>query len=87
VRREPLKYLLLSVLGLLLVIELWLLLSGNRILLSEEYYLEQEESLGRFYVPAEEAKFGCTYFTGRKRVFEMLSSYQYDECPFIWTES
>lgn len=85
-RREPLKYGLFSVLALLALIEAYLLISGNRILLSEEYYPEHEASGGSFYVPAEEAKFGCTYFTGRKRVYEDLSSYQYDECPFIWTK-
>jgi hypothetical protein len=65
---------------------LYLLVSGNRILLREEYHPEREASGGSFYVPAEEAKFACTYFTGRKRVPEHLSPHQYDECPFIWTE-
>ena len=85
-KREPLKYLLFALIAILVVVEFWLLVSGNRILLSEEEYPAHEASGGSFYVPEEEAKFGCTYFTGRKTVHENLSSYQYDECPFIWTE-
>jgi hypothetical protein len=86
VRREPLKYIFLSSLAFLLLVEVYLLLSGNRILLDEDYYPEREASAGSIYVPASEAKFGCTYFTGRRQVYEDLSSYEYDECPFIWTE-
>ena len=86
-RREPIKYAFFALIGCLFLAEVYLLISGHRILLSEEYYPEHEASTGMMYVPAEEAKFGCTYFTGRKRVYESLSSYRYDECPFIWTES
>jgi hypothetical protein len=86
VRREPLKYSFLALFGLLVAVELWLLISGDRILLSEDEYPAHEASAGSIYVPAEEVKFGCTYFTGRKQVYEDLSSYQYDECPFIWTK-
>ena len=84
-RREPLKYSLFVLVACLVVVEVYLLVSGHRLLLSEEYYPEHAASAGSFYVPAEEAKFGCTYFTGRKRVFETVSTYQYDECPFLWT--
>jgi hypothetical protein len=85
-RREPLKYSLFTIIGAMIVIELFLLISGNRVLLDEEYYPEHDTSGGTFYVEAEEAKFGCTYFTGRRRIYETLSSYQYDECPFVWTQ-
>ena len=85
-RREPVKYSLLILFGVMLIIDVFLLISGKRVLLNEEYFPGHEASGGSFYVPEEEAKFGCTYFTGRKRVFETISSYRYDECPFIWTE-
>ena len=85
-RREPLKYAFLTVAAVLLIVEFILLASGFRILLSEEFFPEHEASSGTFFVPAEEAQFGCTYFTGRKKVYVTLSSYRFDECPFIWTE-
>jgi len=86
-RREPLKFGVIIVLIFALAGEVFLLLSGKRILLGETYVSGHEEFIGlSSYVPKEEAKYECTYFTGRKRVFESLSSNQFDECPFIWTE-
>ena len=67
---------------LLLAMEGFLLLSGYRILIGEEYYPEHDAVR---YIPASEATFGCTYFSGRKSLYETLSSYQYKECPFVWT--
>jgi hypothetical protein len=87
VRREPLKYGFIFASLAAVTLEGWLLISGDRLLISETYFPEREETSGlSFYVPGSEAKYGCTYFTGRKTVFVELSSYQHDECPFIWTE-
>ena len=83
-RREPLKYIFVAFLGFAAVIEIFLLFSGYRILLDEEYYPERPGIRGSA-IYAEDAKFDCTYFTGRKMVHEELPARQYDECPFLWT--
>lgn len=85
-RREPLKYGFFFIACLMLALEVWLLVSGDRLLISETYVPEQDEVLGSFSVAASEAKYRCSYFTGRKKVFVELSSFRYEECPFIWRE-
>ena len=84
-RREPLKYLLAIALIVVGSIELTLLLSGKRVLIDEQYLPEHPGIIGSA-VYAEDARYECKYFTGRKQVIETLSVDQYDECPFIWSE-
>ena len=85
-RREPLKYLSIGLFALLGLIEIFLLLSGYRVLLHEEYVPELKGALGVFLPPDHDAYYQCTYFTGRKQVVEELPAVSFDECPFIWTQ-
>lgn len=84
-RREPLKYIFMTFLVAAGLLEISLLLSGSRILFDEKYFPEHPGIIGSA-IYAEDAKFECTYFTGRRLVHEELSAQQYDECPFIWNE-
>ena len=77
---------MLLALLVLAALDILLMASGRRILIGEEYVPEHDGSMGGAgYVAPSEAKFECTYFTGRRQVLESLSSYQFDECPFIWS--
>ncbi|QCI92590.1 hypothetical protein [Novosphingobium sp. EMRT-2] len=83
IKRNPITT-ILFVVAIIAAFDVALMASGRRLLIGEEYIPETE---GFGYIPPSEAKFECTYFTGRRKVHKSLSANQYDECPLIWSEN
>jgi len=91
-RSTSLKAISLVVIGILVLLEAGLLVSGSRILISEKlvspgehYTVEDWGDLGR----AAQAQLACKFFTGRgtkTNVYWYSASNVMgrDSCPFVW---
>ncbi len=90
VKRNPVMTIVIFFAALAILIELSLLLSGRRILVSEAFSPAKEAVIDEFYpfdvqLP-KESEFQCSYFTGRQIVSVAISADAFDECPFIAAE-
>lgn len=69
-----------------LVLEIYLLISGNKFLLEEQFLPKGPYVTDSSNFPILD-RYGCIYFTGTDTIVKVIEATEFDGCPLFWREA